>query len=226
MSAQLVLDLPHRPALEADDFLVSKSNETAVRLIDSWPSWSSRVHLIVGPAGCGKSHLAHVWQLASGAKQITVDQIGSGAPEHLVDGTPLLLEDAERCGITDRQLFHLLNLCNETNSTLLMTARQRPARWPVKLPDLVSRLRTVPAIAIGPPDETLLRAVLVKHFSDRQVEVAPEVITYLTARMERSMEAACELADLLDRAALSAGRKITRQLAGNILDHEANGKRR
>ena len=59
------------------------------------------------------------------------------------------------------------------------------------------------------PEEDLVAAVLVKHFNDRQVKVAPEVITYLLPRMERSLSSAARLAEKLDRAALSEGRAIT-----------------
>ena len=53
------------------------------------------------------------------------------------------------------------------------------------LPDLASRLRAAPSVAIAPPDDRLLAAVLVKLFADRQVRVAPEVIAFLLRRMER-----------------------------------------
>ncbi|RMF01714.1 MAG: chromosomal replication initiator DnaA, partial [Alphaproteobacteria bacterium] len=53
--------------MEAEDFFVSDCNRDAIRLIDAWPEWTSRVQVLVGPAGSGKTHLAHVWRLASGA---------------------------------------------------------------------------------------------------------------------------------------------------------------
>ncbi len=222
MSEQLVFDLPHRPAFGAEDFLVSDCNEVAVRLVDAWPSWPNAVHVITGPPGSGKSHLADVWRLNSGARMVGPDDLTAGALDSLVASPSLVLEDADRRQIDDAVLFHLLNLCKEKNASLLMTARIFPAEWPAALPDLTSRLRSLPVVTIGPPDDDLLRAVLVKHFADRQLHVTPQVIAYLAARMERSMDCAARLPALLDRAALEAGRNITRQFAGEVLAEMSN----
>lgn len=217
MSEQLVFELPHRPALGVEDFLVSHCNETAVRLIDSWPDWPNPVQAIVGPAGSGKSHLANTWRLKSGAQSVSAAQVDEASLERLVAKPTLVVEDADRSELSERALFHLLNLCSEQNVCLLLTARALPKDWPVHLPDLVSRLRSVPVVSIGLPDDELLRAVLVKHFSDRQIDVEPQVVAYITTRMERSMEMAGRVAAAMDQASLGSGRKITRQLAGEIL---------
>lgn len=223
MSEQLVFELPHRAALGADDFLVSECNATAVRLVDAWPSWSHNIHVIAGPGGCGKSHLANVWRLGSGARVIAGDAAGIDALDSLAAAPALVLEDADRTGIDETTLFHLVNFCNEKGLPLLMTARALPRDWPISLPDLVSRLRSFPVVTIGPPDDDLLRAVLVKHFTDRQLNVPPQVITYLATRMERSMDFAGRLAESIDKAALEAGRKVTRQFAGQVLDALGSG---
>lgn len=217
MSEQLAFELPHRPALGADDFLVSDSNRLAVRLVDGWPAWPAPVHVLSGPRGSGKSHLANVWRLESGAEAADAEALHLSRLDALTRARALVLEDADRPGIDEAAFFHLLNLCRERNVSLLMTARSRPKDWPLGLPDLVSRVRSFPVVTIGAPDDDLLRAVLVKHFLDRQLDVPPRVITYLARRMERSMAAAAELADVLDRSSLEAGRKITRQLAAEVL---------
>ena len=101
---------------------------------------------------------------------------------------------------------------------MLLTARTAPARWNVELPDLISRLRATPVAKIGAPDDMLLGAVLLKHFADRQLNISPAVLKFLLKRMIRSMDAARELVIALDRAALSTGKKITRQFAGDVLE--------
>ncbi|MFQ5625524.1 MAG: hypothetical protein ACE5FM_02600 [Methyloligellaceae bacterium] len=136
----------------------------------------------------------------------------------------VVLEDLDRCEFDDRSLFHLLNLSRERGISLLLTARVPPAQWAIQLPDLISRLRIVPVAVIGPPDDALLSAVLLKHFADRQLNVEPQVIKFLAQRMIRSMEAAHGLVAAIDKAALATGKKITRQFSGEILERYQTGE--
>ncbi len=218
MSEQLVLDLPHRPAMSADDFLVSACNETAVELVDAWPQWNQPVQLIEGPGGCGKSHLANVWRHNSGSTVLEPVQLTAAAIASYDFGRGVVLEDLDRASFEEEMLFHVLNLARERGFNILLTARVPPARWNLELPDLISRLRAVPAAKIGAPDDMLLGAVLLKHFADRQLNIQPSVLKFLVRRMVRSMDAARELVAALDLAALSTGKKITRQFAGDVLE--------
>ncbi len=218
MSEQLVFDLPHRPALGADDFLVSACNEAAVEVIDAWPGWAQRVHLIEGPSGCGKSHLANVWRQKAEAQLWEAASLNASRISGVSPGAAIILEDLDCSDLDEQSLFHLLNLSKQRGLSLLLTARVPPARWDIRLPDLISRLRAVPVAVIGAPDDVLLSAVLLKHFADRQLNVEPQVIKFLARRMIRSMEAANGLVDEIDRAALATGKKISRQFCGEVLE--------
>ncbi|HMS96681.1 MAG TPA: chromosomal replication initiator DnaA, partial [Tabrizicola sp.] len=116
-------------------------------------------------------------------------------------------------------LFHLHNLAISGGS-LLLTARTPPRDWGLSLPDLISRMQATPIVQLEAPDDSLLSAVLVKLFADRQVAVAPNLIPYLVSRMPRSIGAARGLVAALDARALAAGRPITRALAGEVLGAE------
>jgi chromosomal replication initiation ATPase DnaA len=220
--AQLTLDLPHRAALGAEDFLVSDCNLAAVRLVDAWPAWRDNVQLLTGPAASGKTHLARVWQNLSGACSINPDNLGIDFVEAMGPGTPLVVEDADRMAYDEKALFHLLNLAREKQLSVLLTARNSPNRWRVALPDLLSRLNAVPVVAIGPPDEALIRTVLLKHFADRQLDIDPKVLTYLALHVDRSLAAAEAAVAEVDRAALATGRKISRQLVIETLQESAS----
>ncbi len=214
---QLVLDLSHRQALGAEDFLVSGSNEAAIELIDRWPDWPHPACVVVGPKGAGKSHLANVWRLRSSAGIAAAAALTDASVAHLHDGGALAVEDLDR-GIADEQaLFHLLNRARESRLSVLLTSRQAPGDLEVRIPDLRSRLRALPVVALEAPDEALLKAVLVKLFCDRQLTVEPAVIEYLSLRMERSMAAASRVVAAIDRLALAKHRKVTRPLAAEAL---------
>jgi chromosomal replication initiation ATPase DnaA len=221
--AQLTLDLPHRAALGAEDFLVSDCNRAAVRLIDAWPDWQENVQLLTGPASSGKTHLARVWQALSGACSLNPDNLGMDFVDSMGAGTPVVVEDADRVAYDEKTLFHLLNLAREKQLSVLLTARSAPRSWRIALPDLLSRLNGVPAVEIGVPDEALIRTVLLKHFADRQLDIDPKVLTYLALHVDRSLAAAAAAVAAIDQAALATGRKINRQLVIEVLQASGSG---
>ena len=209
---QLPLDLPVRSAMDAVGFVVSDSNRDAVAWVDRWPDWPNGILAVYGPAGCGKTHLAHVWQARSAARALE-----PSALEQLPLQENLILDGIR---LPEEHLFHLINHVRAQQTALLILDREPPARWAVRLPDLASRLASVPAVAVQPPDDTLLAAVLAKHFTDRQVNVAPEVIVYLVKQIERSFIAAETMARRLDREAMARRAPITIKLARDVLSGE------
>jgi chromosomal replication initiation ATPase DnaA len=214
---QLTLDLPHRTALGAEDFLVSDCNRAAVKLIDAWPQWPDHVQLLIGPAASGKTHLARVWQALSGARALSPDMVRVDFIDGMEAGTPLVVEDADRTDYEEKALFHLVNLARENRLFVLLTARSAPNLWRLSLPDLLSRLNAVPAVEIGPADDALIQTVMLKHFVDRQLDIDPKVLTYLSLHVDRSLAAAEAAVAAIDRAALATGRKISRQLVSEVL---------
>lgn len=214
---QLVFDLPLRSARGMEDFFVSQSNGAAVELVDRWPNWPHWAAIVVGPEGSGKSHIANVWQSNSGAAAVPASALDEGALDLLKQHHALLVEDVDSAIADERVLFHLLNLAREHHLTVLMTSRLAPGALHVALPDLRSRLRAVPLITIAPPDEALIKAVLVKLFADRQLLVEPHVVNFIAVRMERSLAAANAIVERLDRQALASHRRVTRALAGDVM---------
>jgi chromosomal replication initiation ATPase DnaA len=198
-----------------DDFLEGPSNAMALRLVERWPDWPARVVAIVGPEGSGKSHLADIWANKTGARRLSARALDQTAvPRALATGA-LALENVTE-PLDEVALFHLLNLAKEDDATVLLTARQPPTQWAIRLPDLVSRLRALPVVELAAPDDTLLRAVLVKLFVDRQLAVDESLIRYLVARIERSFAAARAAVAALDREALRQRRPVTRALAAEL----------
>lgn len=217
---QLVFDLATRPAYGREDFLVAPCNGEALAWLDRWPDWPQHALVLAGPEGCGKTHLAHVWQARSGARLLAAEELSEADLGHL-PVQALIVEDADRAKAPERALLHLFNIQRERGQYLLLTAREAPARWRVDLPDLASRLNSLPVALVRPPDEALIGALLVKLMADRQVKVSEEVLAWLLPRMERSFAFARRLVAALDDAALSRRRHITISLAREILQHLA-----
>ncbi|MGH6837347.1 MAG: hypothetical protein ACREDT_00800 [Methylocella sp.] len=214
---QLTLNLAPDPGYERENFFVSGSNEQAYAMIELWPSWPDSTLLILGPSGAGKSHLGAIWASLAKAGVRSAASLAAENIEALAGAGPLLLDDADAIGQSEARLFHLVNLMREHGATLVLTAKTRPDAWGLRTADLLSRLRLAPAVEIGPPDDALMRAVLVKLLIDRQLIVDTAVVGYIALRIERSLGAARAFIDALDREALARKSRISRAIAADVL---------
>lgn len=213
-SRQIPLSLPHSTAFGRADFIPGAANAEALALIDRWPNWPSQTVLLAGPVGSGKSHLVEIWRATSGADVIASSAITGDLPPA---AGAIAIEDLHNLPLDETALFHLLNSAKERKATVLMTSRVWPSALPLKLNDLVSRLRAAHVVELAEPDDELLRRVLTKLFSDRQLTVDRAAIEFIVTRMERSLETANLIVDRLDREALAQGRAITVPFAADVL---------
>jgi chromosomal replication initiation ATPase DnaA len=193
--AQYPLPLAWRTAQTSAAFLVSSANADAVAFLDRWGTWPLPVALLIGPPGCGKSHLAAIFALRANAR---------------------LWDDADRAA-SEEALFHAWNAAIADRRPLLLTARTAPADWHLALPDLRSRLAATPQVRIAAPDDALLRGVFTKQFRDRGLDVPAELAAYVTTRIERSFAAIGHAVAALDAASLGEQRALTIPLARHVL---------
>lgn len=213
---QLVLALPHAESFAREDFLAGPSNEAALALIERWPDWPAPVMALVGPEGSGKSHLAAIWAGISGARLLSARRLrDTDLPAAFATGA-LVVEDLEPQTFDERALFHLINLAREEGASVLITARVLPTSLTVDIRDLASRLRALPVVTLDPPDDDLLRALIVKLAADRQIAVDQGLVNYLVSRIERSFAAARQAVARLDQEAMRLHRPVTRALAAEL----------
>jgi chromosomal replication initiation ATPase DnaA len=217
---QLALALEHAVSFAREDFLEGTANEAALALVDRWPDWPDRVVAVVGPAGSGKSHLASIWAATAGARFLASRALADAHPPAALATGALVLEDVCEEGLNEGALFHMLNFAREEGAYLLLTARTAPTTWKVAIRDLASRLRAIPTVTLATPDDALLRALIVKLWADRQIDVDQSVINYVINRIERSFAAARTLVERLDQEALRQRRPVTRALAAELLREE------
>ncbi len=217
-SRQLTLDLGCRRAVGRQDFVVAGCNAEAVAWLDRWPDWPAPGLVLVGPSGSGKSHLlaafaqAHHGMLMA-AELVAVDHL----PDQLGTTKLVLVDDLASPGCDQKALFHLYNWSVQNGICMVFASDRPAAHLGFTLADLNSRLKALPHVEIGTPDDDVLMMVLAKQFSDRQITVTPEVLTYLVGRMERSFDAARRMVEALDQASLAQGRAVTIPLAKQVL---------
>lgn len=213
---QLAFALNYPESFARDDFIAGPSNAAALALIGSWPDWPNKIMALIGPEGSGKTHLASIWASEAGARVIGARSLGYiDIPASLATGA-LVVEDLAAEDLNERSLFHLLNLAREEGATLLITGRAPPAGFLVETRDLASRLRAIPVVTVSPPDDMLLRALIVKLASDRQIMMDEALVSYLITRIERSFAAARAAVRRLDEEAMRQKRPVTRALAAEL----------
>jgi len=214
LHSQLPLPFTHTPTYSAGDFMPARSNEAARTWLDRTAQWPDRRLAIWGEAGVGKTHLLSLW--AGRERALCLQGPGLRALPELPPSGGIALDDGD--AVPDETvLLHLLNAARDASLPVLLAARTPPARWTVRLADLASRLRAVTAVSIDPPEEPLLRGLLVHLLLDRQLRADSPVLDWLLLRLPRSAAALREAAARLDRVSLAAHRKIDRRIAAHVV---------
>ncbi len=214
---QLPFDFAHCPYLGKEDFIKAPCNAEALDMIDLWPQWPAFAICIYGPENCGKTHLTHIFEETVATKtqnpyrlprmeaqNITIDII-----HQLFEQNRCLIVENLNSEINEEAMFHLFNLYRDQGGFILFTSNTAPARLPIKLPDLSSRLKMIPSISINEPDDELLSALIIKLFMDRQITVSRDVINYILVNMHRSFHYAHKLVEEIDNISLSYKRAVS-----------------
>jgi len=220
MTAQVPMPLSLPQSYSRADFVPAPCNAAALTLVTQGALPAGKL-VLTGGEGSGKTHLLHLWAQEQNATVLSVAALAQSDIPALAAAGRVAIDDADHLRkaspAAQTALFHLHNLMAEQAGQMVLTARTPVRDWGLTLPDLQSRLQAAAHVGLGAPDDTLLAAVLAKHFADRQVRVPDTLIPFLLARMTRSLAAAQQVATLLDTEALARGKPITRALAAEVL---------
>lgn len=199
MATQLILPLRWTPLFDDAFFCVSPSNDQAFSLVTQWPNWPSSFLAIWGERGCGKTHLGVLaWRKAceqtaqgkwcaslSEFAKLPLPEGASAQSLYVVEcsdwNNPTLYEKAFFSRYEEITMI-------SRSTTVLLLCSQPPARWPVALPDTASRLASIVAVPITPPDDSLLHHIALKCFRDRGISPSPSVMLYLHNHGPRALE--------------------------------------
>ncbi|SKB55619.1 HdaA/DnaA family protein [Sphingopyxis flava] len=174
--------------------IVGTSNADAIRYLHHVSTWPVRTAVLTGPRGSGRSLIGRIFARETGGR--------------VIDGPTSVSEEA---------MFHAWNAAQASGVPLLIIADAPPTEWEIALPDLASRLRAVPVLTIGEPDDCLARDLIEALFAQRGMAIAPEVSSYIVPRMERSYAMIHRIVAALDAASLEQGRRVGVRLARETL---------
>tara|TARA_Y100001980_G_C14522764_1_gene298121 strand:+ start:594 stop:1283 length:690 start_codon:yes stop_codon:yes gene_type:complete len=218
---QLTIDMPKRTALNREDFLVNDRNKSAVEFIDNFYKEPIKLGILIGPKGCGKTHLVNV--LCNSLKGIDWSFLSSENKDiyNIINKNDvIIIEDINNFNSKQKEefLFHSINLSREFNKSLLLTSSLKVSKLNFKTLDLVSRLEAMNTAFIEEPDDTLMEALIIKLFNDRQLLVKPSTVNFLMQRIERSYLGISEIIELIDKVSLSQKKSVSVKLIKTLID--------
>jgi len=218
---QTSFDFGKKQSYAEEDFVVTDCNRDAFEMVSIWPKWPSRLTAIYGASGCGKTHLANIWVKRSGGILLSYQDILQITPDELINISKYIAIDFEEIIINEHNLFHLINLINQVGGNLLVTSHDSPARWPVTIADLKSRLRGITSVAIHNADEETLYAITLKEFTERNIRIKPDVASYIISSLpDRTYHALHAVIARLDVNSLREHKNITIPFVKRILGAE------
>ena len=216
MSQQLIFNFPFKKTYFSQDFYVSQNNFNAFKLIESWPQWPSRFINIFGPKGCGKTHLANILSSKIGSLIISANKIDNGVIGRYKTKECLIIDDFNN-DIEENLLYSIINLALQDNKYLIISSPISLKKFKIKLKDLNSRFTSFIEVGIDLPTDDLIKVILTKNFSDKQISISKKNIDYILNNIDRSYEKINLFSNSIDNLSLEKAKPVNLQLIKDVL---------
>jgi chromosomal replication initiation ATPase DnaA len=215
--SQLTFTFPFKKNYFKEDFYVSRNNFNAYELIESWPKWPSKFINIFGPSGCGKTHLANILQKKINSFLIKASELNDNSLP-LIKLKECLIIDNYKNNIQEKLFYTMLNQSHQSNQFVIIISSESIKLSSIELKDLKSRFDNFIDVGIGLPTDDLIRVILTKNFSDKQVKINTKLLEYILKNIHRSYEDIFDLIDKVDSLSLSTGKSININLIKKVLN--------
>ena len=215
--SQLIFKFPFKTNYIKQDFFVSSSNFEAYKLIESWPNWPDKSINVHGPSGCGKTHLSKI--LANQMETIFINS--KNFNEETVVKNNLfkcLIIDNFDNDINEKLLYSMLNHLKQIDKYVLINSLKPINHYEIKLKDLKSRLEGFIKIGINLPTDELLKVVILKIFSEKQIKISEKNVEYIIKNIERTYDKILKFTKEIDNLSLSTGKVININLIKKVLN--------
>jgi len=216
MTEQLLFSFPFKKSYSSQDFYVAKNNFNAFKLIESWPKWSSRFINIYGPKGCGKTHLVNILTSKIQCLLLPASKVNQEVLVKYKIKECLIIDDFEK-NIDEKLLYSIINMASQDNKYLIISSSISLKKFKIKLKDLNSRFTSFIDVGIDLPTDELIKVILTKNFSDKQIQISKKNIDYILKNIDRSYEKVNLFTNSIDNLSLEKAKPINLQLIKRVL---------
>ena len=217
---QLTFKFPFAKKYYEQDYYISSNNFTASKLIEIWPNWPGKWLNIFGESGSGKTHLSKILEKKiKKTMLINARNIDNNIIEKL-NKLDCLIVDEFKNNIDENLLYSILNQSKQLDNYLLINSMASIKNFNYKLNDLRSRINSFIFIGIELPTDDLLKVIIAKTLSDKQVSLNPKLTNFIINNVERSYKKMFKFLKDIDELSLSTGKSININLIKKVLKNE------
>ena len=220
LMSQLVFKFPFKKKYYEQDYYVSSNNFSVYRLIESWPNWSGKWVNIFGPKGCGKTHLSNILKKKINSTLILEPKDINNEKILTFEKLDCLIIDNYENNIDEKLFYSILNQSKQLDNYVVINSILPIKDNIFELDDLESRAKSFLNLGIELPTDDLLRVIISKSFSDKQIDITPKVSEYIIKNIERSYEKVFKFIKEIDDLSLSSGKSININLIKKVLTNE------
>ena len=213
---QLLLNFKHKQNFNYNDFYVSKSNFFAFQLIDNWPKWEKNILNIYGEKFSGKTHLSNIFLSKNKGIKVDESNVNNEIFKKLKLYENIIIDNYSNTA-DENLMYSIFNLADQDNKYLIINSRKPINEINFKLDDLSSRSKNCLFAKIDQPDDDLMFAILLKNFSDRQIQVDKKLIDFIIKRIDRSYGKIADFIYKVDELSLKKRKAIDLKTIKEIL---------
>ncbi len=213
---QLLLNFKNNQNFSYDDFYVSKSNYFAFQLIDKWPKWEKNIVNIHGERFCGKTHLSNIFLGKNKGLKVKENEINNEIYKKFKLYENIVIDDFKnKCD--EKLMYSIFNLVDQSSKYLIINSKNPINEINFNLNDLKSRSKDCLFAKIDNPDDELMFAIILKSFSDRQIQIDKKLIDFIIKRIDRSYGKIADFIYKVDELSLKKKKAIDLKIIKQIL---------
>ena len=204
---QQLINFQFDKSYKTEDFFVSKCNFFAYSLLNSWPKWEKNILNIHGEKYCGKSHLSEVFIKKNKGIILDAKKFEFNNETNLRYFQNIILENLND-DVDESIIFSLINFVDQNSKYLIINSSIPFSQMNFKLKDLISRSKNCLDAKIEKPDDELIKVLISKYLSDKQIKINKKLVEFAAKRITRSYGKIFEFIYKIDEISLKKKKSI------------------